>query len=996
MASHRDLIDQAMTSKGKVKITYRDYHRRITTRTIEPLQWVGYDKFLAFCHLRNENRHFRMFNIVSCEPVSSYSIPVVEINSVKPAIHKWKSSNMDLVYKSHFTRNEEGWYTGEGEYYKYSIRDGKYLAKVKGNNSWRYVIHANDIIKPIDKINNYEIEVTLQFTSPNIYWASLGLIFNEKWRYSKNESDFCVFAITNNGYYWFSSYHNGKWSEIIPSTFSNQIKIGFQLNKLHIKQHESQIYIGANGFELASFWFDQFSGKGIGLYIQSGNNSYYAAGNYSDLCVYYGNKGIIFTDYILTKNNNSETNTPRLSKFIMGQENIVGALKTISRYKVPMKGDYFLPNGFTCERQLMIGWGRIIKKYILPENKILVIAKEKSGVIDQKTREVIWQIVCSTSIGRLSPHYDVLALSSNSNIHIFNLANGNYVTELTAHESRIKNLIFSSSGRSLLSYDEEGKIIIWNLINLTSIQETVLFAENIISCNFDHSSNYLLVILKRKAVVYSIDKQAIVFEVLEGLKWGGRFFDIIFHPNGNLICYTNKNGMIHFYNLVTGEELEALRINDQINTQYKKDEYFSGSLIFSKDGKYILSHFSDDHFFHIFDLTIGKEIAYIDRKDKSLSGVKLITFDTSSDIIIVSWDGGFVYSGRNAGFSPSRTIVNGWRFSDGKFLFEKEVGHWNSEIYFDKDLGEIVIDKTRLLNKEGQEKIRVFYLGEGAIKDFDFTPDGSKLIISGGDYVRIIELISHKIVNDCYEKDGFGYINITSDGKQLATIRDSKLIFLQLGNLEKNEQSNVSTSDRFSLIQNKQEIVTIRSYLDETGRLAKDLVKNSVQLKNNKKNLFKSTYSIRDYVFSPCKRYFIPSKHKAKKYSGFIEDDYVYSLITGKEIIRIPDGIYKFNFHGKVATILDGELIIVDPENERFDDYEIKLIKKDSIFDLSPDCKTLALFDDPNLVLIDIKSDKVIKTIELSNTNINDITISPKATSALLKLDSEAYLLVDI
>ena len=65
MANYRELIDQSMASYGKVKITYRDCHERITTRTIEPKQWVDYNKFQVFHHPRNENSNFKIYNIIS-------------------------------------------------------------------------------------------------------------------------------------------------------------------------------------------------------------------------------------------------------------------------------------------------------------------------------------------------------------------------------------------------------------------------------------------------------------------------------------------------------------------------------------------------------------------------------------------------------------------------------------------------------------------------------------------------------------------------------------------------------------------------------------------------------------------------------------------------------------------------------------------------------------------------------------------------------------------
>lgn len=47
---------------------YRDFYGQLSVRVITPISWVTENKFLAFCYLRNAERHFRVENIVELSP----------------------------------------------------------------------------------------------------------------------------------------------------------------------------------------------------------------------------------------------------------------------------------------------------------------------------------------------------------------------------------------------------------------------------------------------------------------------------------------------------------------------------------------------------------------------------------------------------------------------------------------------------------------------------------------------------------------------------------------------------------------------------------------------------------------------------------------------------------------------------------------------------------------------------------------------------------------
>jgi|GEM_PF-5902044 len=987
MANHREIINKAMASKGKVAITYRDYHGRITTRTIEPLQWVGFDKFLAFCHLRNENRHFRMFNIVSCKLLSSRVDVSPNHKRQEPLISKWKSTNMDLVYQSQFDKGEKDWFTGQGDGFKFSMSDGKFFAKVIGNSFWRAAWKRFDLgprFPTASYTHKLEIEVSAQFTSPDIYSGNLGLVFNVDYL------DFCLFAITNDGYYGFFAYINEQWSGIIPWTFAEMIKTRFQLNKIHVKQQGSQITIGVNEYELASIWFDQFSGRDIGFYIGSGHNSPYAEAYFSNLCVFYGNSGILFNEN--WRDEKKPTKTPKLTDLIKKQAKTFEPLNKPTNYMMKMEGTQYYPGFENDESQLLLGWGIIINYYALPENKILVIRKEVTGVIDQETREVLWRLIFPTQLGILSPNYDFLVLTNESTIYLYDLVNGKYSGRLSAHKSKVKGIEFSPNGKTLVSYDIDGIIYLWKLADLPNISNTELIADDLESIKFDPTSNFLLVEMRRRAFIYSVEKSTVICELSDDSSWGFNLF-VMFLPIKDVLCYTKQDGSIHFFDLINKEELETIEVTKAKELQTENDEYTRGQIIASPDGRYLLTYSRRDEVFYIIDLYKGREIALIDRSDEILDSVELIAIDPDHDIVMITRGADFIASAYYDG--PTSTKIWAWNFSEGKLLFDQKLSAQFPKFYYDKDKGEVIFDNKTVLTRNGQEKEKEendYYLGEGQIRDYAFSPDGTKLYLLSSNGIHVIDLISKKVIESFSDKNEFEKIYLTNGGEQLATIYGGKITFWDLRNWKRNVDYQLPHYKEISLAANDRAVVTFNQTIcsDDIKWWVYKVLMHNLSNSSQEETLYESEGTAKEILFSPCRNYFLVPVIRRKTDSSAI-----YSMIDGKMIMQVPAGIPKFNNTGKVMISNDGILVVINPELKEQVKIPIKSLQATSIYDLSSDYKTLVIFESPYLIHLDIVSNKIISKTKLSHTNVSDLTITPNSISTLVKLDSGAYLLVD-
>lgn len=67
----REVVDNAMRSHRPIQIRYGDFYGNESSRAVTPMAWVDGDMFLAQCHLRHEERHFRLSRILQCEPPAS-------------------------------------------------------------------------------------------------------------------------------------------------------------------------------------------------------------------------------------------------------------------------------------------------------------------------------------------------------------------------------------------------------------------------------------------------------------------------------------------------------------------------------------------------------------------------------------------------------------------------------------------------------------------------------------------------------------------------------------------------------------------------------------------------------------------------------------------------------------------------------------------------------------------------------------------------------------
>ena len=122
----RQYINEALEGQKPVYIRYRDYSKKITERAITPLEWIEPDKILAFCHLRKEERNFRVQNIIEI----SFTYNDLRQSSFPPNQPKSTQDSTQPIVVSRSTH----------EYHK-NQNNALSFSKVTISENWKSLLH---------------------------------------------------------------------------------------------------------------------------------------------------------------------------------------------------------------------------------------------------------------------------------------------------------------------------------------------------------------------------------------------------------------------------------------------------------------------------------------------------------------------------------------------------------------------------------------------------------------------------------------------------------------------------------------------------------------------------------------------------------------------------------------------------------------------------------------------------------------------------------------
>ncbi|MDY6900631.1 MAG: WD40 repeat domain-containing protein, partial [Cyanobacteriota bacterium] len=503
---------------------------------------------------------------------------------------------------------------------------------------------------------------------------------------------------------------------------------------------------------------------------------------------------------------------------------------------------------------------------------------------------------------------DNLDIATKTKLFSSLLENVNSIREyniLSSHDSQVNSVSFSDNGKLLASGSQDNTIKIWQrdgklLQTLTERKDgffSVIFSPNnkfLIAGSFDNTVS----LWRYNSATGLFSKNPVVTISEPEELWA-----IGFNPNNNIIATATENGKVKFWNL-SGKLIKTISAHNQK----------IWGLNFSQDGKYFATA-SADNTINIWD----REGRFL----KTLRGHE-------DEVLSVNFspDNKFIVSG-----SKDKTVKL-WDLT-GKFLHTFE-GHTNDvlDVRFSPD-GKLIAsasaDNTvRIWNVSLKEEYQRIKYGSKAI-EVKFSPDGKTLATASED--KTVKLRYLKGILPTFTGNS---VSISPDGETVAIANGNTVTLRRRNYGLKNRRDAESAEER-------------------------GVEELSVVLQGGRGN-GKEEYEIIKVIFSPTGKYFatIDSENQIKVWN-----------LQGK-VLRQWQGhdLNKNNFMGfdaiqdidispdgkKIATISrihkqvklwnsSGKLI----KNWQLNDDFVTSIK------FSPDGKTLAIAEDENVTLWNLK-----------------------------------------
>ena len=190
---------------------------------------------------------------------------IIEYQNGK-AVEKWytECDEFDNCQKILFdgfmtSENINDWEIEDNNDYKCLIIPGTgYLMATKNNGAFAQLIYY-----PIDIVENFSIETTVQFKSGDKN-SIQGLIYG-----FKDWNNYYYFKISTNGYFTVGAVSDGISLEYISWAPSTTINKDFKSNLIQINKVSENIFFSVNGKIVGTEEFYTFKGNKIGFYLNS-------------------------------------------------------------------------------------------------------------------------------------------------------------------------------------------------------------------------------------------------------------------------------------------------------------------------------------------------------------------------------------------------------------------------------------------------------------------------------------------------------------------------------------------------------------------------------------------------------------------------------------------------------------------------------------------------------------------------------------------------------
>lgn len=432
--------------------------------------------------------------------------------------------------------------------------------------------------------------------------------------------------------------------------------------------------------------------------------------------------------------------------------------------------------------------------YVLP-NADLALREAIDAAQRQRWRPIL-ELLHSAAVFTVaySPDSQLLASAgADQKVHIWAVASGQEVRQLTGHTGSVRSAVFSSDGQLIASASEDKTVRVWAVTSGNQIRQLTGHTDSVTAVRFSPNGQQL--------VSASADGTVRIWEVASGQEvrqlrgHAGAVWAAAFHPNGQLIISAGADKTARIWDVASGLEVRQLTNHQSI----------VWSAEFSPNGEWMMTA-SEDEKARIWNATSGQEIHRVNGDTSAVDetgNVRAAAFSPDGQQVVGAIATGMVLvwkvsservvqqlvghsaAGSAVAFSPNgQQIASGdedgmvliWD-ATGNGAMHQLAGHTDSvrQATFNPDGEQIVSaseDTTiRLWDVVSGQEMRQLVGHTDSVRSAVFTPDGQQIVSASEDgTVRIWDAVSGKEMRQLTGHAGAVWsAAVSPDGTQIAS-----------------------------------------------------------------------------------------------------------------------------------------------------------------------------------------------------------------------------------